>query len=93
MYFLNTLSKQSLIVFLASVLCCNVSCKKEDDGGTTEPAFISRINISFADASGASKAFSWQDTDGPGGNDPEVQTIDLSVFTAYDITSHAIEDE
>lgn len=85
MHFFNTLGKQGWILFFAVILFLGLSCGKDDDGGPTEPSFISRINISFVESSGASKAFSWQDSDGPGGNDPEVQTIDLSVFTSYDI--------
>ena len=56
----------------------------DDDGGSLNPEeLITTVELTLQPPSGPPSIYTWADTDGPGGNAPEIDPISLDAGTAY----------
>lgn len=77
---------------LAGVVLSVSSCKKDEDQPeipqpvVNEPEQITTVEIHFTkEGDGSHFHVKWSDADGPGGNDPTIETINLDTNAVYDV--------
>lgn len=86
------------IVVLATLITLG-SCKKDDDQPefpqpiVNEPEEITTVELHFTDAATSAEFHvSWSDPDGPGGNAPVIDDINLDSGTTYAVTVSFLDE-
>mgnify|MGYP002778154802 CR=1 FL=1 len=75
------------LVLGAAALLTLSSCEKDDDEEENEEEVITTLQLNFAPVGGGNTLqYSFDDPDGPGGNNPTIQTIDLAPNRQYNVT-------
>ncbi len=84
--------KNILFLFLTISLFTFTSCD-DDSGMVTEPELITTVTLNFTpEPSEPIISFSIRDTDGPGGDAPVAETIQLSANQLYTFTAKFLDE-
>lgn len=82
-----TKSIKQLAFVLAAAVMIFSSCKKSGGGEGNDEELITTMNLTFTPAGGGTPlTFSFNDADGPGGNAPTQDVIQLAANTTYNVS-------
>lgn len=77
-------TQSKLWSLLALLVLFTFAACDDDEGGSMNPEeLITTVELTLQPPSGAPVIFTWTDTDGAGGNAPEIDDITLDAGTAY----------
>lgn len=87
------------ILFLGLIMISCTDNPASNIDGPGEEELITQVTLTLVDGNSSETTVSWQDQDGPGGNDPVVGTLQLQAGTTYtgtiellDTTKDPVED-
>ena len=84
-FFLTTMTLSLLL------LACE-KAPKPDAAPKNEAELITTVVLHFKDSLMSTQTFRWSDLDGPGGQDPLIDTIKLQALKAYDLSLDFLDE-
>lgn len=88
--------RTNFFVFAAAMTLLFAACKKEKNETPTENANeeITTLKLTFVNAANAADKVvaQWKDMDGPGGNNPVIDAINLKANTTYNVTTELFDE-
>src|SRR5690606_18364501 len=86
---MKNLFNKTAILFLITFSLLLGGCEKEAIGEDNSEELITTVQLTFTPVSGGEELiFSYEDLDGPGGNDPVIDVITLAAATTYEVQMH-----
>ncbi|MEO7174308.1 MAG: hypothetical protein ABIV51_00750 [Saprospiraceae bacterium] len=70
------------------------SCEQDDPGpNPNDQELITSVQVHFADSvAGTVQTFQWRDLDGPGGANPQIDTVSLKANTKYNLSIDVLDE-
>jgi hypothetical protein len=70
-------------LLLGLMVSCTDDPASSEEDGAGEEELITQVNLSLEGDDGSNATVSWSDEDGPGGNDPQIGTLQLQSGATY----------
>jgi hypothetical protein len=83
----------SSVLMCLSVSLLMTACKKDAHSHNDEGELITTVKLTFTEGNNLPSSFTWKDIDGPGGNNPEIQTISLKPNTSYSVKAEFLNEQ
>ena len=81
-----------MLLMLAGIIAaCTDNPSSNDDEGPGEEELITQVKLTLTAPDDSQTTVTWEDEDGPGGNDPVIGTLELQAGTTYSGTIELLD--